>query len=119
MYVRALSVTDFRSWPQADLVLEPGVTVLVGANGQGKTNLVEAVGYLATLSSHRVSTEHAMIRQGMASAIVRARLEHDGRERLGDRRDRKADGEDQHVGGGLDGLLRQRVGHGDQVTVHS
>ena len=59
MYVRHLQVTDFRSWEHADLAFEPGVSVLVGRNGQGKTNLVEAVGYVATLSSHRVASDAA------------------------------------------------------------
>jgi DNA replication and repair protein RecF len=80
MYVRELSVTDFRSWPQADLHLSPGVTVLVGANGQGKTNLVEAVGYLATLSSHRVSSDAPLVRRGASVAVVRATAVNDGRE---------------------------------------
>jgi DNA replication and repair protein RecF len=80
MYVRELSVTDFRSWAQADLHLTPGVTVLVGANGQGKTNLVEAVGYLATLSSHRVSSDAPLVRRGAAAAVVRATAVNDGRE---------------------------------------
>jgi DNA replication and repair protein RecF len=80
MYVRELSVTDFRSWPQADLRLTPGVTVLVGANGQGKTNLVEAVAYLATLSSHRVSSDAPLVRRGAATAVVRATAVNDGRE---------------------------------------
>src|SRR5690606_6397018 len=51
----------------------------VGSNGQGKTNLVEAIGYLSTLGSHRVSSEQAMIRQGSDAAIIRARLDHGGR----------------------------------------
>jgi DNA replication and repair protein RecF len=80
MYVRELSVTDFRSWAQADLSLTPGVTVLVGANGQGKTNLVEAVGYLATLSSHRVSSDAPLVRRGAAVAVVRATAVNEGRE---------------------------------------
>jgi DNA replication and repair protein RecF len=80
MYVRELSVTDFRSWPQADLRLTPGVTVLVGAHGQGKTNLVEAVAYLATLSSHRVSSDAPLVRRGAAAAVVRATAVNDGRE---------------------------------------
>ncbi|HEY2191899.1 MAG TPA: DNA replication/repair protein RecF [Actinomycetospora sp.] len=80
MYVRELSVTDFRSWPQADLHLEPGVTVLVGANGQGKTNLVEAVGYLATLSSHRVSSDAPLVRRGASAAVIRATAVNEGRE---------------------------------------
>ena len=82
MLVRHLSLVDFRNYETADIALSAGPNLFVGSNGQGKTNLVESLGYLSTLSSHRVSTEHAMIRQGMASAIVRARLEHDGRERL-------------------------------------
>ena len=57
MYLRRFSVTDFRSWPEAELELDPGVTVLVGSNGVGKTNLVEGIGYLATLGSHRVSSD--------------------------------------------------------------
>ena len=80
MYVRALSVTDFRSWSQADLTFSPGVSVLVGANGQGKTNLVEAVGYLATLASHRVSSDAPLIRRGASTAVVRAAVVNEGRE---------------------------------------
>ena len=52
MHVSALQLTDFRSWAELDLVLTPGPTALIGANGQGKTNLVEAIGYAATLASH-------------------------------------------------------------------
>ncbi|MEJ2869953.1 DNA replication/repair protein RecF [Actinomycetospora sp. OC33-EN08] len=80
MYVRELSVTDFRSWAQADLTFAPGVSVLVGANGQGKTNLVEAVGYLATLGSHRVSSDAPLVRRGAAAASVRATVVNAGRE---------------------------------------
>ncbi|MCD2186468.1 DNA replication/repair protein RecF [Actinomycetospora soli] len=80
MYVRELSVTDFRSWAQADLTFAPGVSVLVGANGQGKTNLVEAVGYLATLGSHRVSSDAPLVRRGAAAAQVRATVVNGGRE---------------------------------------
>jgi len=54
----------------------------VGSNGQGKTNLVEALGFLSTLGSHRVSVDHAMIRQGQDAAIIRARLAHAEREIL-------------------------------------
>jgi DNA replication and repair protein RecF len=80
MYVRHLSVTDFRSWEQADLDFAPGVSVLVGANGQGKTNLVEAVGYLATLASHRVAGDAPLIRRGASSASIRAVAVNEGRE---------------------------------------
>jgi DNA replication and repair protein RecF len=82
VYVRHLQVTDFRSWPTADVAFEPGPNVLVGANGQGKTNLVEAVEYLATLGSHRVATDAPLVRQGSAHAVVRATAVKDGRELL-------------------------------------
>jgi DNA replication and repair protein RecF len=72
--VAHLSLTDFRNYESAELDLTPGPNLFVGSNGQGKTNLVEALGYLSTLGSHRVSTDHAMIRSGCDSAIVRARL---------------------------------------------
>jgi DNA replication and repair protein RecF len=80
VYVRQLQVADFRSWESADLTFEPGPAVLIGANGQGKTNLVEALGYVATLGSHRVATDAPLIRHGCARAIVRATVVHDGRE---------------------------------------
>src|SRR4051812_29577084 len=74
MYVAHLSLTDFRSYPQVELPLEPGITALVGPNGQGKTNLVEALGYVATLGSHRVPTDAALVRAGASRAVVRARV---------------------------------------------
>ncbi|MCO1581366.1 DNA replication/repair protein RecF [Crossiella sp. SN42] len=82
MYVRALQVADFRSWESADLVFEPGPSVLVGQNGQGKTNLVEAIGYVATLSSHRVATDAPLVRQGAPRSVVRTAVVHHGRELL-------------------------------------
>jgi DNA replication and repair protein RecF len=80
MHLRRLSVTDFRSWAQAELELGPGVTVLIGPNGVGKTNLVEAVGYLATLGSHRVAADAPLIRRGAERAVVRGQVVHHGRE---------------------------------------
>lgn len=80
MYLRHLQVTDFRSWPQADLALEPGPTVLVGQNGRGKTNLLEAIGYVATLGSHRVATDAPLIRHGCERALVRVAVVNDDRE---------------------------------------
>ncbi len=74
MIVTHLTLTDFRNYETLDVALKPGANLFVGSNGQGKTNLVESLGYLSTLGSHRVSTDHAMIRQGQDSAIVRARL---------------------------------------------
>jgi DNA replication and repair protein RecF len=80
--VAHLSLTDFRNYAHAELDLVPGPNVFIGRNGQGKTNLVESLGYLSTLGSHRVSTDQALVRSGTESAIVRARLEHDGRQVL-------------------------------------
>ncbi|MGH3930877.1 MAG: DNA replication/repair protein RecF [Pseudonocardiaceae bacterium] len=80
MHVRRLTVVDFRSWEHAELDLTPGVTVLVGANGQGKTNLIEALSYTSTLSSHRVATDAPLIRRGAERAVVRTLVVHDGRE---------------------------------------
>jgi DNA replication and repair protein RecF len=74
MHVAALALRDFRSYEALDLSLEPGVTVLLGANGQGKTNLVEAVQYLATLGSHRVATDAPLRRAGCRQAHVAARV---------------------------------------------
>jgi DNA replication and repair protein RecF len=80
MIVRHLSLGDFRNYTRADVELQPGATLFVGSNGQGKTNLVEALGFLSTLGSHRVSTDQALIRQGADAAVIRALLQHAGRE---------------------------------------
>ena len=82
MYVAHLSLTDFRSYASAEVAMEPGVSAFLGLNGQGKTNLVEAVGYIATHGSHRVATDAPLVRQGAARAIVRARVVRDVREAL-------------------------------------
>ncbi|QGN58643.1 DNA replication/repair protein RecF [Nostocoides sp. HKS02] len=82
MHVRHLSVADFRSYTAAEFPLQPGITTLVGLNGQGKTNLVEAIGYLATLSSHRVATDQPLVRFGAEQAIIRGVVVRDGRETL-------------------------------------
>jgi DNA replication and repair protein RecF len=79
VHVAALSLTDFRSYEDVDMAFTPGVNALVGANGQGKTNLVEAINYLATLSSHRVSGDAPLVRHGAARATVRAQVVRDGR----------------------------------------
>ncbi|TVT45503.1 DNA replication/repair protein RecF [Amycolatopsis rhizosphaerae] len=80
MHLRHLQVTDFRSWEHADLPLTPGATVLVGPNGRGKTNLLEAIGYLATLGSHRVATDAPLVRHGCERALVRAAVVNEDRE---------------------------------------
>ena len=82
MFARHLSLLDYRSWPSAEVPLQPGVNVLIGRNGTGKTNLVEALGYLATLSSHRVATDAPLIRRGAERAVVRAAVVSDDRELL-------------------------------------
>ncbi|MDA2987824.1 MAG: DNA replication/repair protein RecF [Actinomycetota bacterium] len=74
MWVQALSLTDFRSYEQADMEFTPGVTAFIGLNGQGKTNIVEAIAYLSTLTSHRVSQDAPLVRAGTAHAVVRARV---------------------------------------------
>ncbi len=80
MHVTHLSLADFRSYARVEVPLDPGATAFVGPNGQGKTNLVEAVGYLATLGSHRVSSDAPLVRMGAERAIIRADI------RQGDRR---------------------------------
>ena len=68
MHVAHLSLTDFRSYESVELGLEPGVTAFVGPNGQGKTNLVEALGYVAAHSSHRVAADAPLVRHGAPRA---------------------------------------------------
>jgi DNA replication and repair protein RecF len=79
VHLAHLSLADFRSYATVELPLEPGVTALVGPNGQGKTNLVEAVGYLASLSSHRVAADAPLVRSGAERAVVRGNVVRDGR----------------------------------------
>ncbi|MEU7802951.1 DNA replication/repair protein RecF [Micromonospora arborensis] len=82
MYVHRLELVDFRSYERVAVDLQPGANVLIGANGVGKTNLVEALGYVATLDSHRVATDAPLVRMGAASAVIRCAVVHDGRELL-------------------------------------
>lgn len=74
LYVSHVSLTNFRSYRQVDLELGPGTTVFAGPNGVGKTNIAEALGYLASLSSHRVSNDAPLIHFGADQALVRARV---------------------------------------------
>ena len=108
MHVSALSLTDFRSWPQLDLELGPGPTALVGSNGQGKTNVVEALLYVATLGSHRVSSDAPLVRQGAERAVVRARVERDGREMVRD----SVEGHPQEADALGRELAHKLIGHG-------
>jgi DNA replication and repair protein RecF len=80
VHIAHLSLHDFRSYPEVEVALGPGVTAVVGRNGQGKTNLVEAVDYIARLASHRVAGDAPLVRFGTDSAVVRAAVVRDGRE---------------------------------------
>ena len=82
MYVRRVELADFRSYERVAVDLDPGVSVLVGQNGMGKTNLIEALGYVATLDSYRVATDAPLVRAGATAAIIRCAIVHDGRELL-------------------------------------
>jgi DNA replication and repair protein RecF len=82
VYLNRLALTDFRSYAGVDLRLEQGVSTLIGANGEGKTNVVEAIGYLATLSSHRVASDAPLVRHGAERAIVRGAVTSAGRDSL-------------------------------------
>jgi DNA replication and repair protein RecF len=83
VHVRRLELVDFRSYPRGvEVDFEPGASVLIGPNGIGKTNLVEALGYVATLASHRVATDAPLVRTGAASAVIRCHVVHDQRQLL-------------------------------------
>jgi DNA replication and repair protein RecF len=79
MYVAHLSLHDFRSYAELEVEIGAGVTAFVGRNGQGKTNLVEAIDYLSSLSSHRVAADAPLVRQGAGQAVVRAAVIRDER----------------------------------------
>ena len=72
MWVQALNLINFRSYDEVTVECDPGVNIFVGPNGQGKTNIVEAIYYLATLSSHRVSSDQPLVKSGAESAVIRA-----------------------------------------------
>jgi DNA replication and repair protein RecF len=82
LYVAHLTLVDFRSYATAEVPLEPGATAFIGRNGQGKTNLVEAIDYLSRLSSHRVAADAPLVRAGAERALVRAAVVRDGREAI-------------------------------------
>lgn len=82
MHLTQLSLVDFRSYAGLDLGFEPGVCVLLGPNGQGKTNVVEAVGYLAAHGSHRVAQDAPLVRIGAQRAVIRAEVRHEDRSAL-------------------------------------
>lgn len=80
MQIAALSVTDFRNYAAAQVQLAAGCTVFVGSNGQGKTNLVEAIAYAATLGSHRVGTDAPLIREGATTALIQVTVRRGDRQ---------------------------------------
>ena len=82
MHVAHLSLHNFRSYADLDVALEPGATAFIGRNGQGKTNLVEAIDYLSRLSSHRVATDAPLVKAGTDQAVVRASVVKEGRTAL-------------------------------------
>lgn len=82
MRLDRLWLTDFRSYASADISFAPGLTALLGANGEGKTNVVEAIAWLATAGSFRGVPNEALVRSGSDAAIVRAEGERDGRSLL-------------------------------------
>lgn len=82
MYVARIELTDYRSYRHVDVSIEPGVSVFVGPNGQGKTNLVEAIYYLATLDSHRAATDTPLVRRGAERAVIRMAVVRDDRHLL-------------------------------------
>jgi DNA replication and repair protein RecF len=82
VYVKRVRLTNFRNYKTADLELYPGVNLLHGSNGQGKTNLVEAINFFGSLNSHRVAGLTPLIKQGEETAIISLELAHDERELL-------------------------------------
>ncbi len=85
MFVKHLSLSNFRNYSNAEVELAPGVNLLVGPNGQGKTNFVEAIGYLSTLRSHRVAGYLPLIKNAepeISGAVIRAMVSHDDRDAL-------------------------------------
>lgn len=82
MFVEWLALSDFRNYRSVEIALEPGVVSFIGSNGQGKTNLIEAIGYVATLSSHRVATDAPLVRGDAPRAVIRIRVQREQRSNL-------------------------------------
>ena len=83
MFIEHLELADFRNYSQASFDFTRGITAVVGRNAQGKTNVAEAMGFLATLESFRLAPTAALIRDGAETAVIRATIRHDdGRELL-------------------------------------
>ena len=82
MFISNLSLTTFRSYKNLELELKPGISIFIGRNGEGKTNIVESILYLSFLSSHRVSSDQPLVQLGSASAYIRAKTQLADREVL-------------------------------------
>ncbi len=82
MHVKRLSLHDFRSYESVEIEIDPGATAFIGANGQGKTNLVEAIDYLSRLESHRVASDTPLVRAGADQAVIRAEVVRGDRDAL-------------------------------------
>jgi DNA replication and repair protein RecF len=82
VWVAGLRLSDFRSYEKVDITLTSGVTTFVGENGQGKTNLIEAIAYASTLGSHRVATDVPLVRAGADRAVIGVDVTRDDRQVL-------------------------------------
>lgn len=82
MFAKRLKLTNFRNYESAEIEFAPGVNLIFGPNGQGKTNLVEALNFFAGLDSHRVAGHTPLIKQGESAAIISLELAHEGRDLL-------------------------------------
>ena len=80
MWLRSLQLTGYRNYEQLSAEFPAGPVLIIGENGEGKTNLVEAIGYLSTLESHRVSGYQALIQKHQASSQLSAKVSHQGRD---------------------------------------
>ena len=82
MHLSHLSLKNFRSYSELELPLNPGITIFTGRNGEGKTNIVESILYLAFLSSHRTAGDLPLIKLGESAAYLRSRIQNPEREIL-------------------------------------
>jgi DNA replication and repair protein RecF len=82
MYAKRVKLTNFRNYDSADIEFSSGVNLIYGPNGQGKTNLVEALNFFAALDSHRVAGHTPLIKQGKSTAIISLELSHENRDLL-------------------------------------
>ena len=82
MHLSHLSLKNFRSYSELELPLNPGITIFIGRNGEGKTNIVESILYLAFLSSHRTAGDLPLIKLGESAAYLRSRIQNPEREIL-------------------------------------